>query len=127
MARAHTLPNKFVATADQRMRVSIMAACGMRQELICEQIKHQGKPIDTKTLRAHFRAELDQGKADANALVANSLFKKAIGTGPSSVTAAIFWLKTQAGWKETSALEHTGAGGGPVVVERIERTIVDPK
>ena len=25
-----------------------------------------------------------------------------------SVTAAIFWLKTKAGWKETDRIEHSG-------------------
>lgn len=60
-----------------------------------------GKPIDEKTLARAFRADLDQGKAKASALVAQSLFKKATqGSGPGAVTAAIFWLKTQARWKE---------------------------
>jgi hypothetical protein len=31
-------------------------------------------------------------------------------------TAAIFWAKTQMGWKETSAHEFTGKDGGPIVL-----------
>ena len=35
-------------------------------------------------------------------------YKKATGDGPQSVTAAIFWLKTRAGWKETFIQETAG-------------------
>ena len=57
--------------------------------------------IDTKTLRKHYRDELDTGHIRANMAVAQSLFRRATGNGPQSVTAAIFWLKTRAGWKDT--------------------------
>ena len=30
------------------------------------------------------------------------------------MTAMIFFLKTQAGWKETNVQEHTGADGKPI-------------
>ena len=46
--------------------------------------------------------EFAVGKAKANAKVAKSLFQKATGTGPSAVTAAIFWAKTQMGWRKQS-------------------------
>lgn len=55
---------------------------------------------DEKTLRKHFREELDTGAVQANAKVAESLYKKATSEGPSSVAAAIFWLKARAGWSE---------------------------
>ena len=35
----------------------------------------------------------------------NWVYKKALGDGAQSVAAAIFWLKTRAGWKETSVHE----------------------
>jgi hypothetical protein len=57
--------------------------------------------IDPKTLRKHYRDELDNGQIKATAKVAESLFRKATGEGPQSVTAAIFWLKTKGGWRET--------------------------
>ncbi len=53
------------------------------------------------TLRKYFREEIDTGTTKANSQVAQSLFKKAIGDGPSATTAAIFWLKTRARWRET--------------------------
>jgi hypothetical protein len=57
--------------------------------------------IDAKTLRKHYREELDTGHIKATAKVAESLFRKATGEGAQSVTAAIFWLKTRGGWRET--------------------------
>ena len=49
--------------------------------------------------------ELDVGAVKATAKVAEFLFRKATTDGPQSVTAAIFWLKTRASWKETSVQE----------------------
>ncbi len=53
----------------------------------------------------------------ANAKVAENLYRKATGEGRESVTAAIFWLKTRAGWKETSVHELGGRDGRPLQVE----------
>jgi hypothetical protein len=64
--------------------------------------------VDPKTLRKHYRAELDHGHTKANARVAESLYRKATSDGPQSVTAAIFWLKTRAGWRETLVQQHAG-------------------
>jgi hypothetical protein len=33
-----------------------------------------------------------------------------------NTSAAMFYLKTQAGWKETNVQEHTGANGGAIQV-----------
>jgi predicted transcriptional regulator len=57
--------------------------------------------IDPKTLRKHYRHELDHGHTKANAKVAENLYRKATGEGREAVIAAIFWLKTRARWKET--------------------------
>ena len=40
--------------------------------------------------------------------MAESLFRKATGDHRQAVTAAIFWLKTRAGWKEASVHEVNG-------------------
>lgn len=58
--------------------------------------------IDLATLCRHHRAELETGQIIANARVAENLYRKAAGDGPQSVTAAMFWLKTRAGWSETA-------------------------
>ncbi len=73
-----------------------MAAYGLPELNIAEIVG-----IDPKTLRKHYRHELDNGQVKATAKVAESLFRKATGEAPQSVTAAIFWLKTKGGWRET--------------------------
>ena len=57
--------------------------------------------IDPKSLRKHYRGELDTGHIKATAKVAEFLFRRATTEGPQAVTAAIFWLKTRGGWRET--------------------------
>lgn len=102
---------KFKPDEKQRLTVSIMAACGMPHAEIARQITNPdtGLPISEPTLRSAFRDDLAAGKARANALVAQSLFKKATsGSGPGAVAAMIFWLKTQARWKEPAADEEEG-------------------
>jgi hypothetical protein len=65
--------------------------------------------IDVDELKASYEKELAGGHIKANARVAESLYRKAIGEGRESVTAAIFWLKTRARWKEVSVHEHVEA------------------
>jgi hypothetical protein len=80
----------------QRRQVEAMAAFGVPELNIARVVG-----IDAKTLRKHYREELDTGQTKATAKVAESLFRKATSEGPQSVTAAIFWLKTRGGWRET--------------------------
>ena len=65
-------------------------------------IPHEGiaimLDIDPKTLRRHYRHELDRGSVEATAKVAQSLFQMA--TVEKNVAAAIFWMKARAGWRE---------------------------
>lgn len=75
------------------------------------------------SLRKHYRDELKNGHVKANAKVAENLFRKATGEGREAVIAAIFWMKTRAGWKETTVQEHSGEGS-PIVA--IKHYIVDP-
>lgn len=96
----------FAPTDAQREQVEILSACGVPQSTMCQIIVGKNDPIDEKTLRKHFKVELESGAALANAKVAQSLFKKATG---GNVTAQIFWLKTRAGWKETQHVEHAGS------------------
>lgn len=107
----------FQPSDPQRELVRDLAAMGIRHEDICLVVKDlKGKPIAPKTLRKYFREELDTATLRANAKVAGSLFRFATDPrgGMKAVTAAIFWLKTRAQWKETNAFEHTGANGGPI-------------
>lgn len=111
---------KFKPTPEQIAAVQVLTACGFTQADIAAQVidPTTGLGISEKTLRARMREALDTGKAGANALVARSLFKKATGNGPQSVQAAIFWLKTQAGWKEPAqGVELSAPGGGPIQMQ----------
>ncbi len=65
-------------------------------------------------MRKNYRSELDQGHVKANVKVAENLFRKATGDGRKSVTAAIFWMKTRARWKETSVSEITHDVSNPL-------------
>ena len=55
--------------------------------------------ISSPTLRKHYPEELAVGQIEANAKVAQSLFRQATGDRPN-VAATIFWLKCRGGWRE---------------------------
>lgn len=112
---------RFAPNDAQKMQVEIAAACGLPHAHICQRILNPdtGKPIDEKTLRQAFRAQLDSGMATANAAVAQNLFKQATGSGAQAVNAAKFWLSCRAGWKATEELSVTHNGAiGQVAVDR---------
>ena len=69
-----------------RRQVEAMAAYGIPEIDIARVVG-----IDPKTLRKHYRDELDMGETKANAQVAGFLFNAARS---GNVTAQIFWLKT---------------------------------
>lgn len=93
----------------QRRQVEALAGYGVPEPDISGMLG-----IDPKTLRKHYREELDLGHVKANAKVAENLFRKATGEGREAVTAAIFWLKARARWRETSVHELSGKDGGPI-------------
>lgn len=93
----------FRPTAKDRRSVLELAGFGLRHEEIVRLVINPttGRPIDEKTLRQHFADELERGTARVNADVAQSLYRRATSTkGSQAVTAAIFWLKCRAGWRE---------------------------
>jgi hypothetical protein len=86
----------------QRRQVEALAAYGIPESDISGVVG-----IDPKTLRKHYREELDLGETKANAQVAGFLFNAAKN---GNVTAQIFWLKTRAKWRETPVeLKHSGS------------------
>ena len=67
------------------------------------------------TLAKHYGETLDIAATKANSLVAQSLFNRAVkGDGAAATSAAIFWLKVRAGWREKAEHEVTGPNGGPI-------------
>lgn len=103
-----------------RRTVRAMAGFGIKHSDICKVIGCE-KP----SLYKYFREELDKAIVEANAQVAQSLFLRATkGTGKDAVTAQIFWLKCNAGWKESYRVEHTGKDGAPI--ESVHKLVNDP-
>jgi len=87
----------FEPTAEQRRMARAMAGLGLPQDQIALLLE-----VDPKTLRKHFRDDLDRGMAEANVKVGQSLFNMA--TQGNNVAAAIFWMKARAGWREKHEL-----------------------
>jgi hypothetical protein len=102
----------------QRKQVEAMAAYGIPEIDIAAVLS-----VDPKTLRKHYRDELDLGATKANAQVASYLFNSARN---GNVTAQIFWLKTRARWRETPMeLRHSGSIARRDVSELTDQELMD--
>tara|TARA_R110002020_G_scaffold9774_1_gene38216 strand:+ start:4204 stop:4563 length:360 start_codon:yes stop_codon:yes gene_type:complete len=115
LQKSRTKP-PFEPTDDERKLVEQMTACGIPQDSQCLVIRDG---IDAKTLRKHFRRELDTAATMANAKVAGTLFNKAMS---GDTTALIWWSKTRMGWKEKSEYEISGQ----VEFNEVRRIVVYP-
>ena len=63
--------------------------------------------ISSVTLARNYREELDTAEARANFNVANNLYNIATDpTNKSSASAAMFWMKTRARWRESNRLDE---------------------
>jgi hypothetical protein len=83
-----------------------------------------GMGISMPTLRKHYRHELNTGEVDMLAAVSRNLHHIAVDReDPRSAVAAMFIMKTRAGWRETNRTELTGAGGGAVKLEAVPMTV----
>ena len=99
------LPN-----ADTRIKVYTLSTVGTRHEDIASVLN-----ISHDTLVKYYKEELDKGRIEANASVAETLFKQA---KEGNTTAMIFWLKSRAKWKESTQHEISGnPDGTPVEVK----------
>lgn len=85
-----------------RQNVMLLTGFRMKPDVIGLLVKHPvtGLPLGEEAVRRLFPHELLAGKAMVDAKVAESIYKKAIGNSQQSVTAAIFWAKTNMGWSE---------------------------
>ena len=63
------MPERFEPTEEQRRTVRALSGYGVPQDGIAIHIG-----VDAKTLRKHFRDELDRGSVKATAKVAQTLF-----------------------------------------------------
>lgn len=95
----------FEPTEHERKQVEAMAGYGLPHNHIAALIRNG---IDDNTLRKWFAPELEQGKAKANLKVGQTLFQKATS---GDTTAAIWWSKTQMGWRESVQLDNVSSDG----------------
>ena len=92
------MPRKaYKPTNENRAKVEKLAAAGIRYEDIALFLD-----ITRPTLDKYYKKELKIGHIKANAAVASKVYQEAIN---GNMTAALFWLKTRAGWRETQKVE----------------------
>ena len=92
-------------TEKDHKTVETMVAVGIPVADICKVIG-----ITEKTLRKHYKEELNTAVAKANSQVGKRLFQKCMeGDTPS----LIWWTKTRMRWKETKVVE--GSSEAPPV------------
>ena len=107
LVRTITMPRpRLNPTPEQRRTVKSLAAFGVTHDAIAKSVGIRS----SKTLRKHFRNELDRGGMDACAMVAQALLKKA---KDGDTRAAIFWLKSRAGWRDRDRPSFDLAGVAP--------------
>jgi hypothetical protein len=127
---------KFEPTDRDRQQVRTLCAMGIPHLDIARILT-----ITAPTLRKYFRRELDTGQAEANAKVAQSLFRQATDARSPNVAAAIFWMKARAGWSDRpwesghetpakkqerlEAAEKVGTDGNRFAPGRVPRLVVN--
>jgi hypothetical protein len=99
-----------VPTDETRRKAWFMAATGVPQIKIGRSIG-----ISDRTLSEYYRRELDLGMPEANTTVAKNRYRIATGTSPQAASAAMFWLKTRAGWRETGPPDEEGENKPPAI------------
>lgn len=107
-------------TEDQVREVETLAAL-LNQEQIADYfgiVRNTFRAICERDEEVAVRYK--RGRAKAIAHVANGLLQKARA---GDTTSAIFYLKTQAGWRETTNLEHQADQN----ITKIVRTVVSPR
>lgn len=107
--RGRGRPRKIAEDAESQRQIESMAGFGLTQSQISAII---GVSVDT--LARRFPEAMAVGKAKAVAMVAQSLYKRAIA---GDNQAAIFYLRSQAGWIDRTGVQVTGKNNGPLMIE----------
>ena len=102
--------------------MEVLASRGLTNEQICEYL---GVSHETLYQRIKEYPEiteaLKRGKAKGIAEISNTLFNQA---KEGNVTASIFWLKCNAGWKEPTIVKVSGdEDGDPIRVQHRISTV----
>lgn len=108
----------FEPTAQQRGLVETMSACGLRPHEMRLMIvdPSTGRPIDYATFTRTFRDEIDRGPARINLAVWLNVLRIARNqdNSPTTLNAAMWWLKNRAGATLLSEAER-GHASEPVI------------
>ena len=120
----------FAPSTIQARQVESLVALGMTEKDVANALL-----IDEGLLTFYYKRELDLGAVMINAKVGAVALKMALSGTDSDMTK--FWLKSRAGWKETSVVEKTVEikdvstarakllGPRPVTIENGTSNIVD--
>lgn len=116
------MPRPFITlTPDQLREVETLAAL-LNQAQIADYLGISRRTFQAILERdAEVAAQYKRGKAKAIAHVANSLLQKARA---GDTTSCIFYLKTQAGWRERAAPDASVPVGG-TATERLRQLLDD--
>lgn len=103
-------------------QVEALASRGLTQEQIADAL---GIARSTLWAQRKSRDQIEQaikrGHAKGISNIANVLYTEA--TQNKNITAAIFYMKARAGWRETDQRILTGIDDGPVQVANVSETI----
>ena len=102
-------------TPETRRQVEALASSGTQYELIARVLD-----ISVPTLTKHYADVLEVAAAKANAMIAQSLYRRALSNDKGAVAAAIFWLKSRAGWRDHGPVDETNATLGKKEIAQAE-------
>lgn len=103
-------PKPWKPTPEDLAKIRLYAGLGATHDNIGALM---GRSADTLNKHPAAREALAAGKAEVLTKVAGKLVEAAL---KGNLTAAIFYLKTQGGWRETNRIEHTGADGEAIAI-----------
>ncbi len=119
----------FQPSEEQRCIVEAMVGFGIPEAEICGLIRNaNGKPIDEKTLRKHFREEITTGASKVKFMVGQFMVASILGTGnhadfvplkdeKARASLALLFAKSRMGWRETMVNEHANTDGKAFILQ----------
>jgi len=103
---------------EQAKQVEQMAALGASTLDISAILR-----IEEKLLKKYYAYELETATSRINNAVGKVALQMALSGAMPDMTK--FWLKARAGWKETKAVELSGANGGPIEFAEVKRKMIE--
>lgn len=101
----------------QSKSISVMTGLGMSPRQISDILL-----IEEKLLKKFYARELAGAAPYVNLAVSKKALEMALSGQHPDMTK--FWLKTQAGWRETSNVEITGKDGGAIEINSAKATLL---